>query len=64
MQHRFDLDHHRKTDKSCFMDNCKNQSYEHIPYIHGVTFDNCKDFGHYPMIACIKHFKELWAGAY
>ncbi len=66
MDERHPPDHHRKTDKPCFIDNCKNQAYEHIPYLYGLGWDNYKDFhnGEYsnPMVACIKHFEEVWAG--
>ena len=65
---RFDEDHHRLTDKPCFIDNCETQAYEHIPYIHGLAWNNYKGFhnGEYsnPMVACLKHFEEVWAGAY
>ncbi len=64
MDKRYDLDHHRKTDKLCFIDDCKNQSYEHIPYLQGLNWDNCEESGNYPMVACAKHFSEVWAGAY
>lgn len=61
-------DHHRVTNKSCFIDTCKDQVYEHIPYLKGLNWGNYKEFhlGEYsnPMVACIKHFEEVWAGAY
>lgn len=56
--------YHRKTDKPCFQDNCSEQVYEHIPRIAGITFDNCRESGNYPMLACFTHFHAVWAGEY
>lgn len=59
---------HRVTTFSCFIDHCKDQAYEHIPYLKGLTWNNYKTYhnGAYanPMIACIKHFEEVWAGEF
>ena len=63
-----DPEHHRKTNKHCFMKTfgCTRQAYEHIPYMTGVTFYNYKHFNFdnngEPMVACFKHFNEVWAG--
>ncbi len=68
MDERHPPDHHRKTDKPCFIRKCKNQSYEHIPYIPGLNWGNHKTFhnGEYnnKMVACIYHFERIWNGEY
>ena len=52
----------RKSDIPCTMCGTLNDVYEHIPWIHGLTFENQKQKGYPLMTTCWKCFGEVWAG--
>ncbi len=62
MTEKYNPKYHRKTNKPCFMDNCKEQVFEHIPRIRGLTFNNCNERGYSSMLSCFTHFHQVWAG--